>query len=171
MKPFIQLATKHQHKLHSSTLAFFFSCRDPFACIPSFLIGGSDIPKKSSCSPSWSFSRKLKHQTVIQRHTTHKTHRAGQQGRQNAEWTQFATFGFVGDYLLTTALVNPPKVHPVPPPTQPTWQRLRFVLWGGPHICQSPPEAETSRAEILSQEVLHGPLFYRQLSQAAAENL
>lgn len=48
---------------------------------------------------------------------------------------------------------------------------LHSVLQAGSHICQRPPEEEMSHAEVVSQEVLHCPLFYRQLSQAAAENL
>lgn len=142
MKPFIQLATKHRRKLHSSALAFFFSCRDPFAHIPSFLTGSSDVPKKSSCGPSWSFSRKPKHQTIIQWHITGKTYRAGQQGRQNTEWTEFAISGFVGNYSLQHRLTH-----------------QRSILQPGPHICRRPPEAETWHAEVLSQEVLHGPFF------------
>lgn len=94
-------------------LLAFFSCRDPFACTPSFSRGETEVPKKSSCGPSWSLIKKPKHHAIIQWHITSRTYWAGQQGRQNAEWIEFAHSGFVGGYLLPTTLVNPLKVHRV----------------------------------------------------------
>lgn len=144
-----------------------------FACIPSFLTGNSDVPKKSNCGRSWSFRRKLKHQTINQWHIMGKTYRARQQGRQNAEWTEFAILG--GFLVIIDSLQH--------------WlTRQRSIMYPThtaklteTQFCFSTRASDMSET-TRSRDITHwatffgspswSSLFYRPLSQAAAaENL